>query len=237
MKNSIYTLLFLFPLLSFGQDAHFSMYQQLPVYLNPALTGMQQQQTQVGIQYRSQWSPIAPAYETYAVQFQTRKSSWGWGGVLHNNSAGDASLATSGGWLSSAYHKALNSGNNSLSAGLGIGFIQKRFNPQNLLFESQYQDGILINDNGEYFERTSSQSIDFAVGANWNFEVPNTQNFGFQLGFNFAHLHQPKVNFFQALSELPSKRSVHLKANIGAPENISFIPMCCGNNKVCMKNW
>jgi type IX secretion system PorP/SprF family membrane protein len=223
MKNFIYTLLLLFPLLSFGQDAHFSMYQHLAVYLNPALTGMQQQ-SQAAIQYRSQWSSVAPAYETYAVQFQTRKSSWGWGGVLHNNSAGEASLASSGGWLSSAFHKALSSGNNSLSAGLGVGFIQKRFNPKNLLFESQYQDGVLIDDNGEYFERASSQSIDFAVGANWNFEIPGTQHFGLQLGVNLAHLHQPKVNFFQALSALPAKRSVHLKANIGSASDIAFVP-------------
>lgn len=225
MKKIIFYILYMgVSAVGFTQDAHFSLYRSLNTYLNPAQTGINGNRLQVGGQYRSQWSPITTPYNTYAVQAQSRVKDWAFGGVLHKNSVGEASIATTGGWLSTALHKPLNTSNNSLSIGLGVGFVQKSFDPAAFTFESQYEEGTLIAESGENFERTSVRNADFSIGLNWQGAIDADQAIEYQLGFGLAHFHRPKMNFQQALSELPLKKNIYMEMTIGAQEQLSFNP-------------
>lgn len=208
----------------YSQDAHFSLYNINTPYLSSALTGIDTGGIRLGIQYRSQWANIPDAYQTYNVYAEGRKKDWGWGAVVHHNAAGDASLATSGGWVSAAYHKALSDQGQILSLGVGTGFIQKRFDPATLLFESQYQDGAIQDNAEEAFIRTSIQRADFNIGVNWSGYIPTATAVNYRLGMSLAHMHRPSENFAQAISELPMKKSFYAAFDIGAGNAFIFSP-------------
>src|ERR1019366_1920087 len=58
MTGVLFLFLF-FPSIVFAQDFHLSQYDALPMFLNPAMTGMFDGEYRVNAQYRTQWAAIA----------------------------------------------------------------------------------------------------------------------------------------------------------------------------------
>ena len=204
--------IFLLPVFGFSQDLHFSNWQQFSNYFNPATTGIASKHLQVGAQYRSQWAQIPQAYKTLGVSVQKQGERINWGGVIHKNGAGEGSLENSGGLITLALKQPLSKGANFLSLGIGVGFLQKRFNPTALTFDTQFNpetgyDPFL--DNQEFFIQTNKANIDFNIGATWNAMWNQEKNITSQLGFSIAHVHLPNTSFFRQAATLPTKMVYH----------------------------
>ena len=54
-----------------AQDLHFSQVDQIPLLVNPALTGSEAQ-IRAGINYRNQWKSLASPFQTMAAGFDAR---------------------------------------------------------------------------------------------------------------------------------------------------------------------
>ncbi len=50
-----------------AQDIHFSQYNQAPLALNPALTGLNACDWRATLNYRNQWASVTIPYVTYAA--------------------------------------------------------------------------------------------------------------------------------------------------------------------------
>lgn len=214
MKNkTLQTLLHLIvPLLSFGQDLHFSNYHSFANYFNPATTGLDSEQLTANFQYRGQWAKISSAYRSVGVNIQQQKDRFAWGGILHKNGAGAASLHTTGGLFTGAYQQQLARGDNKLMLGIGLGFLQKRFDPSALKFDAQFHPEAgfdIANSNEENFIQTTSTAIDFTIGGLWKGEWHNNKSIKTQLGFALAHVHLPVLGFNNLENELATKTVVH----------------------------
>lgn len=214
MKNKIFhiSLLLLIPCWIVAQDLHFSNFQSFKSYFNPATTGNQAAVLTANIQHRSQWANIPQAYQSTGLNIQQKKGRFAWGGLLHKNGAGAASLETTGGLFTGAFYQQLAKGENELALGIGLGFIQKGFDPSALKFDEQYrtESGFdIANSNGETFIQTSTKTIDFSIGALWKGAFIRNKTIKTQVGLALSHVHLPKMGFQAELNELPLKIVAH----------------------------
>ncbi len=214
MKNKIIQtlLIWVIPLVAYSQDLHFSNFHSFSNYFNPATTGMDAPSLTANFQFRSQWANIPNAYKSIGVNIQQQKDRFAWGGIIHKNGAGRGSLETTGGLLTGAYQQQLAKGDNQLLMGIGLGFIQKQFDPTALQFDRQYNSETgfdIANGNGENFMQTNSTAIDFSIGGLWKGEWDRNKLIKAQLGFALAHIHLPNLGFNDALNEYKTKVVVH----------------------------
>ena len=128
-----------------AQDAYFSQYYAAPLFLNPALTGVEQD-IYFGVNHRSQWSSLEFPFTTtqFSMIFPMisphGQHIGGLGLSFFNDVTGSsANFKTQGISLSGAYNLWLErSGNQILSMGLQAGLVQKRIDFNNLQWGAQY---------------------------------------------------------------------------------------------------
>nr|MDQ3393271.1 PorP/SprF family type IX secretion system membrane protein [Bacteroidota bacterium] len=131
----------------FSQDPKFSQYYAAPLYLNPALNGLEKD-VYFGVNFRSQWKSIDLPYTTSQFSFiyplykkgVVYRHLGGLGLSLFNDLAGGhGGIKTFGFQLSGAYNYSLPyNTNHNISFGAQAGFYQKSINFNDLRWGSQY---------------------------------------------------------------------------------------------------
>ena len=204
--------------ISFGQlqaqDPHFSQFYLSPLQLNPALTGVMNEDIRASLLHRSQWRTVSAPFRTTAVSADFRgfkeyldRDIFGLGVVVMSDKAGTADLRTTQVQLSAAYSRALNyEGNQFLSLGVQVGHVNQRVDPNKLLFASQFDGGALNPGipSGEDIPNTALHYIDFSVGAAWSYRY--NEHTSFYAGISLAHLNEPNVSFFEDEEEFLYQR-------------------------------
>lgn len=215
-----------------SQDIHFSQYYASPLTLNPALTANINGDFRVAANYRMQWytiptlNSVAP-YQTYQVSFdmpilrqRLGNDAFGFGGMFYTDKAGDGALTTFSFMASVAYHKAIDRyGHCRLSFGLQAGVVSEQVNINNLVFESQLNQGGGFFDptlpNGEnYFNNKPIIYPDVNAGALWSQAVK--EKFRYYVGFAMDHLSRPDISFYtdEPASRLDYRYNIHLGGEI-----------------------
>jgi type IX secretion system PorP/SprF family membrane protein len=176
MRKIIFILV-LFPLMGLGQDIHFSQFYLAPLQLNPATAGGLAN-TQASLNYKTQWSSVADAYQTYSGAFDLaitkdktkKKGFWGLGTFIYNDKAGDAKMGTLQANVMGTYHLNL-SEKSTLGLGGMYGFVQRSMNFAPLKWESQYVNGAYnaSNPSGEAAGGSSFIAHDVAAGLFWRY--------------------------------------------------------------------
>jgi hypothetical protein len=97
-----------------SQDAHLSMYDAAPLFLNPALTGVFEGNWRLHAQYRTQWKSVNyKPYNSALISLDLPKGKWGFGGQLMNFRAGIGNYNVVQGAASVAYTHPLTSKNDT----------------------------------------------------------------------------------------------------------------------------
>lgn len=239
MKNICKCIVLSFVLLTFfgkkanAQDPHFSQFYNAPMQLNPALSGLLQGDTRIVANYRSQWSSIANPFQTMSASADfnimndlTKKDLFGVGIFVMNDVAGEARLKNTQVGMSFAYNKDMTGkGNHFIGIGAQYLFVQQSLDYSKLLFESQF-NGEFIDPNmnsGENIAMGNISYFDFNAGISWSYRP--TRNKSYYAGGAISHLNQPKVSFFNDISErLVMKYTFYAGADFKVNRNISFIP-------------
>lgn len=192
-----------------AQGIHFSQYYNTPMLLSPANAGlMPDKDFRAGISYRNQWSNIPAPFKTFSAFGDMKllenfeKSNWlGLGAAIFNDRAGNGDLSLLSGQVFAAYH--LKMGEYSmLSAGIGVGLVQRSVNFSKLTFDTQW-DGFTFNPqsgNGEAYTFQKTTYADISAGLNYAF-FPN-ENLYFQLGGGLLHLNSPTESFYGQQNKL-----------------------------------
>ena len=209
-----------------AQDAHYSLYQYAPLYLNPAFAGQSQNTNRLVLNYRSQWMNIPPAYRTIGASYDRKKENIGWGLLLNQNDAGSASLTQTNIYFNYALSRQL-SERHHISLGGQVGFTQKRFDPTAFSFDAQYSDNGFDEtlNNAENFTRTSVLAPDLNIGFLYQLLPNNRHKISGEAGFSFAHLNTPDISLSELDKEdLPVKRLIHAKLNYRVNEQFTVSP-------------
>ncbi|HIA07307.1 MAG TPA: type IX secretion system membrane protein PorP/SprF [Flavobacteriales bacterium] len=190
-----------------AQDLHFSQYYNSPLVVNPAQTGVFNGKVRGIAIYRDQWSSLAP-FKTYGLSIDAgimkRKLNdafIGTGLNVYQDEAGDSKLSTTQVNLSLASVISINS-NNSVSAGIQGGLVQKKINNGDLHWGTQYDgEGYAPNmTSGESPVFENSTVGDFSIGLAWSYvrrvrNISSNNGINASAGFAVHHLNAPKQAF------------------------------------------
>jgi type IX secretion system PorP/SprF family membrane protein len=192
-----------------AQGIHFSQYYNTPMLLSPANAGlMPDKDYRAGINYRNQWSNLPAPFHTFSAfgDFKLlenfEKSNWlGIGAAVFNDKAGDGNLSLFSGQVFAAYH--LQMGEYSmLSAGIGLGLVQRSVNFSRLTFDTQW-DGFTFNPQSSNGETNSFQKTSYAdISAGLNYAFFPNENLYFQLGGGLLHFNSPTESFYGQQNKL-----------------------------------
>jgi len=252
--NIVYILFLICAIHAFGQDPHFSQFNEQPSLINPALTGAVDP-FRVSLGYKDQWKSVTNAYKTYGASFETRFKQKTWeqldnfrtmtfkqrstgrlaaGLSAYKDRAGDGNLSLTQLNLSIASFVPLNK-NNFLSVGLQASVVQRKLDNTKLIFSNQYNgtgyDASMIS--GENF---SSQNIiypDFAGGLLWKYHktekkhVTGTKEKKAMLGVSVYHINKPTQKYLaSSKDELNMKYVCYGKFLVPISNRFSFEPTC-----------
>lgn len=226
----IVTILALGAFRSQAQDAHLSMYDAAPLYLNPAMTGVFQGDWRVHGQYRTQWRAVNfKPYTSALISFDRPYKKWGFGGQIMNFRAGIGNFNALQGLASVAYTTSLDkSKNHNISFGLQAGVTQKTIEYQLLSFNNQY-----TTNNGGEFDMTVDPNENFGgqslitpvVNAGLlYFFAKQESRFNPFIGVSAFNLTQPQETFFDFDNRLPIRYFGHTGVRINVTETFYVLP-------------
>lgn len=229
MKKLSITFFILFTLQLKSQDIHFTMFDLMPITINPATTGAFDGDIRAGLNYRSQWGGISKPYKTYsfALDGGILKSKWengylGLGVNVIKDVAGTSKLGTTNINLSLSsivYFDEKNSG----SIGLKTSWSQKSLDPSELNWGTQF-DGQKYNSSLSSQEAIPFSNVsyfDFSAGGLWSYgrgarTLSSQDEFQMQAGLAYYHINRPSLPAGSEKKDaLYSRLTFHSDAFIG----------------------
>lgn len=217
-----------------AQDPHFSMYYMAPQTLNPALTGLFEENGRVGVNYRHQWAGATVPYKTFTAWGEAslfrnslNGSMFGLGVLASSDVAGDGNYTNNGLNLSLAYHQSLDADNSSFLSFSGqAGFCQRSLDFTKLFFDSQY--------NGSSFDLGTAsgeqgvgqmQHLFFNASAGMAWSYSPTENQSYHIGVAGYNLNQPNRGFLgTGLDFLPRKIILNAGAELPLSKWVGLMP-------------
>ncbi|MEJ6617539.1 MAG: PorP/SprF family type IX secretion system membrane protein [Crocinitomicaceae bacterium] len=213
-----------------AQDAHLSMYDAAPLYLNPALTGVMDGDFRLHAQYRTQWKAVNfKPYTSILASFDMPIKKWSFGIQISNFRAGFGNFNVIQGLLSTSYNTAIDKRkNNFLSFGVQAGVMQKSLEHQLLSFNNQYN-----LSNGGDFDQTIVSGENFGaqsvvlpavnVSGIYYFAKQKSRLNPF-IGFSAFNLLNSKESLFGQDNRLPFRYYIHAGTRINITELLYVIP-------------
>jgi type IX secretion system PorP/SprF family membrane protein len=187
-----------------AQDPQFSQYYAAPVYLNPALTGINQRGV-MGLNYRNQWPALDATFETYSFyanyNFEDYNSSAGI--MVNTDREGIAGLQSTSISLQYAYQVRLNE-KWTFRPGVDLAYYWRDINFSKLTFGDQFDEtGKVRNTSAEVFSNDfAARFFDMSFGG----IIFNPKAW---LGYSVGHILEPNQSLAGGNSPLPRKYSIH----------------------------
>lgn len=214
-----------------SQDVHFSLAENNPLVLNPALAGANFVR-EATLNYRSQWSSLGEPYKTTTVGFQSRiPNNRGRGGNILacgvqfvNDRAGDPGIVSNSFSLIIADHVRL-SRESKLGVGLSIGLGQRAIRQPEGQWASQYNGAGFDPSlgSGEFFDNIEFRFADAGMGILYSYErrggtLARSEDLLINAGLSVYHINRPGNSFFDDSDErLPVRYSLFANADIAIP--------------------
>lgn len=236
MKVKVFILVFLCCVLSLSvraQDFHLAQYDAFNLYLNPALTGNYLGESgdyKISSVYRTQWRALTPKpYTTYGVSYDMPYKKFGFGGYLLDNRSGVGNFNTLDFQGSGSYFITdPKTSPHILTTGLQLGLFYKTYNPNKLLFESQYDysTNTLNPDiaSGENFQRMQKLNFDANMGFFYKYRDLQ-KKWRPYIGLSLYHFNRPNESFMGYKSKLPIRWNVQAGCDLIVNEKLQVTPM------------
>ena len=238
MKNTIFYLLALCLLQSIAsldaQDVKFSQFENSPLYLNPALTGIFNGEHRVLLNYRNQGADIlrgdsyqatALSYDTQIILSESDYFGLGINGIYEK--AGALELGTKQALISSSYRRRIISDSiihHFLAVGMQYGVVNRHVDLTDARWASQHDGsgGFDPTDPPGEINDTEFVHGDFSAGLLWESILGNRSSF--RLGIAMHHLNKANISFLDNDSNLTIRTSIHGSAEAKLSSKISLLP-------------
>jgi type IX secretion system PorP/SprF family membrane protein len=226
-----------------AQDHHLSHYDIASMYLNPASTGMYQQENNDGklyLDHRSQWNslgikPYLTSYIAYDKPCPVAKKNTGFGFYIINNNNGIGNFnkftfMASGAYdiMSARTNSAGGSNDHLLSVGIQAGFFYRSANPNSLNYDVQYSEA----NNGGFDKNISSNEtytgynitrFDASFGIYYRYLKKEKKAHPYA-GFSMSHLPRPNESLNGGVTRLPFKIAGYGGVDIEVNEQMDITP-------------
>ncbi len=223
---------------AFSQDVRHSQPYSVPLKLNPALMGSDDN-INAKLNYRSQMQSIDNGFTTAAFTFMSPIYKQGNGSKLDvgvyamNDEAG--AFHHMEGMLAVNYNLRLSESGHFLSASVYGGFNQKFLDTDGLTFDDQYEIGSFeaTNQTNETVMHESVNYIDAGFGLMWFYQPMEAEsNINAFAGISAFHVNQPNESFTEETGELYTKYASQAGIKI-TPEGskLTFTPNILGSTQ------
>lgn len=185
MRNSIVFFCILFSSTILAQDVHFSQFHFSKSTTNPSLMHYQENDYEMNLQRRSQWSSVTTPFKTLLISFNAKNlyKNISIGATLLNDEAGDAYFSTDG--ISLLISRSLKVKNRIFAIGIQTALYNRSLNYDELIFSED-----------EFLDFRNFSFIDFSIGFSEIFKISN--NSKLINGFSAYHLNKPRQSFYSA---------------------------------------
>ena len=207
----IYLLVLALPLQS--QDIHFSHFFAAPLNLNPALTGYFEGDYRIGGNVKNQWESISIPYRTFSVYgdykiIKNINSLLSTGLVFINDASGTGDLNVRKITGSVAYQISFNFPV-SVSAGIGIGYVNKNIDFNNFYFDEQWTSSG-FNENIPSTELSGIQDLDYIdIHTGLLIDYTFLNDYTIFAGFNLSHAFTPEESFYGSDNQIGKRPVLH----------------------------
>jgi len=213
-----------------AQDIHYTQYFTSPLTLNPALTGLVQNDLRFSANYRTQWASVSSnPYITGTIAFDiaTLKGKLPEGDALGlgilglYDKSGEGGLQNTTVGLSAAYHKAFGaSKQHTISLGVQGMLVQKSLDFTKLRFEDQFDEhtGLTPFQTKESFGSADLSYADFNAGLMYSGHV--SEHATAYAGFSYYHLTEPVETFQSSNHQIHSRQTAYLGGSFDLNENV-----------------
>jgi type IX secretion system PorP/SprF family membrane protein len=203
-----------------GQDVHFTLYNNNPLFLNPANTGNFNGNWRLVANYRNQWGSASNPYKTATLSFDKsfylRKNKLAAGLFFINDNSGIGGLTFNNLFASLGYEKEIDK--NFFNLGLQLGYA---FGSVNSWQVWNRNTGEFSLDNGETGMNEKASYFDLNAGLTWKRFIGKYEP---EIGFAFSHLNSPKRTFFESSEKEKIRSLFHAKVKIGVTDNLYLAP-------------
>lgn len=206
-------------LIGYSQDRNFSQFHELPLLRNPALAGIYKGDFRVTSAYRNQWGSVTVPYtsQSLSVEMKSGVSSGSEdylsaGVQVTRDMAGDSKFGKTQLLPIVAFHKLLSAERNTyLTLAFMGGVAQQRFDPTQLRFDDEFQNGVYVpQSTTATFNQTQLNYLDGSVGLSFSSEFEN--EIKYYVGAGLFHVTNPKVAFYEQNAIYLSRKYI---ANVG----------------------
>lgn len=212
-----------------AQDIHFTMYDAMPLTINPATAGIFDGNIRAVMNYRSQWGSISNPFRTFSFgadggifRNKWQRGYLGLGLSAFKDVAGTTDFGTTKINLSVSSLVFLNN-KNSASIGLSGSWAQNTINLSNSKWSSQFNGQVFDASlaSNESFSNASTSYFDFSAGGLWAYgktgrTMTSSDALKIQAGLAFYHVSRPSLRIdFGELDRLYSKWVFHTESFIG----------------------
>ncbi len=239
LKKSIGIIVFfLYTVICNGQDIHFSQFFAMPIFVNPANAGVEND-LDIGIIHRTQWKAVAQPFTSYGFSIsgkaskKKKKNSLGLGFDTYYDKSGDASFVSLQAGLNIAYNVKIND-RNSLSTGIKLNYNQRSINNTNFQWGEQYYGKAYTSTlpTGEQLINLQSISfVDVAAGFNYRYKkgdknISSNDTRIFDIGISGFHINSTDVALYKDASNgLGTRGVMYFQGYIGLKNtNLSLMP-------------
>jgi len=180
-----------------AQDIHFTQYEILKTYFNPANTGDFEGDYRISGIHRNQWRQVSKPYSTFGIGLEKSGFKFlkglGLGIHLLNDVAGSSNFTTNRLALNLAYHIPLADSSHQLSIGFSPEFLQQSVNLNNLTFGGQFINNNFNNGNpsGENATNLSGTKPSLSLGV--NYKILLRENSFLKFGGGYFNATNPEV--------------------------------------------
>ena len=184
-----------------AQDLHFSQFQNAPLNLNPALTGIFSGDQRFSASLRRQWFSVPVDYMTFTGSYDRKflrdgaTSFWSGGVLFDYDVAGTADLSTAFLGVSGSYTHGLSPAV-LLTGGAMIGGGQRASNTAGLLWGNHW-DGKGVDPNLDPMEHDLDENhFFFDVSAGVNLRLQKSSRTRLDIGGGAFHITRPNDTFY-----------------------------------------
>lgn len=190
---------------SVAQDIHFSQVTNVPLWLNPAITGFTPGVARIAVQHRNQWfsvtkdgffkSPFLTTALSFDMPIEIKHDALGVGLFLANDQQGANTFTGIICNASVSYIKTIGrEENHRLAAGFQAGYTYQIIKTQDFQFANQFVDNVFQSsiDNNEGITKNRVGYVNLHGGLFWYGKVHN--KLGMYVGSSFYNATIPKYN-------------------------------------------
>ena len=210
---------------SFGQDIHWSQFNDNQLYQNPAHAGHFDGDVRFIGNYRDQWRSVTVPFSTTAISVDTKYKNIGLGLNLFNDQAGDGKFRTVEVQGNVSYAIRLGKDSTHLfRPGINFGMNHRQINWDALYFDTQY-NGYVFNPAAPTFEDyQSDRKTNASLGAGFIYEWKRSNRFKVLLGSSIFNLNTPNQGFYNTEVKRAVRSNSFIKGTFTLNEKWDLIP-------------